>query len=127
MIEVYTSVMKTTNYEMFRFMDGNRKTNSSNLNQIIESMKEKQLVIPITVNEKFEIIDGQHRFKACQYLGYPVYYVMEQGYTIDDVIRANVNGGRKWFDVDYLHRYCKLGVDRYLKIQKLIDQVKEMK
>ena len=36
MIEVYTSVMKTKNYEMFRFMDGNRKTNSSNLNQIID-------------------------------------------------------------------------------------------
>ena len=121
MIEVYTSVMKTKNYEMFRFMDGNRETNPSNLNQIIESMKEKQLVIPITVNERFEIIDGQHRFKACQYLGYPVYYVMEQGYTIDDVIRANVNGGRKWFDADYLHRYCKLGVDRYLKIQKVIE------
>lgn len=121
MIEVYTSVMKTKNYEMFRFMDGNRKTNPSNLNQIIESMKEKQLVIPITVNERFEIIDGQHRFKACQYLGYPVYYVMEQGYTIDDVIRANVNGGRKWFDADYLHRYCKLGVERYLKIQKVIE------
>ena len=108
MINVYTSVMKTNDYSLFKIMDGNRRTNSANLNQISESMKEKQLVIPITVNEKFEIIDGQHRFKACEYLGLPVYYIMQQGYDINDVIRANVNGGRKWFDADYLHRYCDL-------------------
>ena len=68
MMEVYTSVMKSNNYDMFKFMEGNRKISSTNLNQIISSMKEKQLVIPITVNEKFEIIDGQHRFSACKYL-----------------------------------------------------------
>jgi ParB-like chromosome segregation protein Spo0J len=60
MMEVYTSVMRSNNYDMFKFMEGNRKINSSNLNQIIVSMREKQLIIPITVNEKFEIIDGQH-------------------------------------------------------------------
>lgn len=121
MIKMCTSVMETKNYKMFRFMDGNRKTNSTNLNQLIESMKEKQLMIPITVNERFEIIDGQHRFKACEYLGLPVYYIMQQGYTIDDVIRANVNGGRKWFDADYLHRYCSRGEERYIKIKKIIE------
>lgn len=121
MINVYTSVMKTNDYSLFKIMDGNRRTNSANLNQIIESMKEKQLVIPITVNEKFEIIDGQHRFKACEYLGLPVYYIMQQGYDINDVIRANVNGGRKWFDADYLHRYCDLKDEKYLKVSEIIN------
>ena len=91
MMEVYTSVMKTTNYDMFKFMEGNRQTNSSNLNQIIESMKEKQLIIPITVNEKFEIIDGQHRFKACKYLGLPVYFIIEKGVLYFDV-KCSSNG-----------------------------------
>ena len=121
MIEVYTNVMKTNNYSLFKNMDGNRRTNSSNLNQIIESMKGKQLIIPIVVNEKFEIIDGQHRFRACEYLGLPVYYVMEQGYNIDDVIRANVNGGRRWYDADYLHRYCDLKEEKYLKTAEIIN------
>ena len=119
MMQVYTNVMKSTNYDMFKFMDGNRKINSTNLNQIISSMKEKQLVIPITVNEKFEIIDGQHRFSACKYLNLPVYFIIEHGYDIEDVIRANVNGGRKWFDDDYLNKYCLLKDDRYLEIKKL--------
>ena len=47
MMEVYTNVMQTYNYDMFKFMEGNRKISSTNLNQIISSMKEKQLVIPI--------------------------------------------------------------------------------
>jgi predicted nucleic acid-binding protein len=119
MMEVYTSVMKTTNYDMFKFMEGNRAINSTNLKQIIESMKEKQLIIPITVNEKFEVIDGQHRLSACKYLGLPVYFIIEKGYDIEDVIRANVNGGRKWYDVDYLNKYCLLKDDRYLEVRKL--------
>ena len=99
-MEIYTNVMKSSNYDMFKTMEGNREINSTNLNQIILSMKEKQLVIPIIVNEKFEIIDGQHRFSACKYLNLPVYFLISNGYDIEDVIRANVNGGRKWFDGD---------------------------
>ena len=121
MMEVYTSVMKTNDYSLFKFMEGNRKTSSTNLNQIIQSMEEKQLTIPIIVNERFEIIDGQHRFKACKYLKLPVFYIMQQGYTIDDVIRANVNGGRKWFDVDYLRKYCQANDERYLKIEGILN------
>lgn len=120
MMEVYTNVMQTYNYDMFKFMEGNRKLSSTNLNQIISSMKEKQLIIPITVNEKFEIIDGQHRFTACKYLDLPVYFIIEKGYDIEDVIRANVNGGRKWFDGDYLNKYCLLKDERYEEIKKLI-------
>lgn len=121
MMQIYTSVMMSKNYEMFKMLEGNRKIDSNNLNQIISSMKEKQLIIPITVNEKFEIIDGQHRFNACKYLNLPVYFIIEKGYDIEDVIRANVNGGRKWFDADYLNKYCLLKDERYLEIKKVIE------
>lgn len=120
-MEIYTNVMISKNYELFKFMEGNRKINSSNLSQIMASMKEKQLVIPITVNEKFEIIDGQHRYTACRELNLPVYFIIERGYNIEDVIRANVNGGRKWFDADYLNKYCLLGDDRYLEIKSMTE------
>lgn len=120
-MQIYTNVMMTNNYDLFKFMEGNRKLSSTNLNQIISSMKEKQLVIPITVNEKFEIIDGQHRYEACKYLKLPVYFIIEKGYDIEDVIRANVNGGRKWFDADYLNKYCLLKDERYLQIKKICD------
>ena len=121
MTTIHTNVMKTKNYDLFKFMDGNRKLNPTNLNQIINSMNEKQLIIPIIVNEHFEIIDGQHRFKSCKHLNLPVYYIMQQGYNITDVIRANVNGGRKWYDTDYLHKYCQAGDERYLRVIEILE------
>lgn len=121
MMEVCTTVMATTDYKMFSFIEGNRKVNSTNLNQIIQSMKEKQLIIPILVNEKMQIIDGQHRFSACEYLKLPVYFIIQNGYGVEEVIRANVNGGRKWYDSDYLNKYCLLKDDRYLKIKKITE------
>lgn len=121
MAEIQSNVLKTKNYDKFKLMGGNRKTNPTNLNQIIKSMEEKQLMIPILVNEKFEIIDGQHRFQACKYLGLPVYYIVQQGYDINDVIRANVNGGRKWYDTDYLHMYCEENDERYLRVKKILE------
>lgn len=120
-MQIYTNVMKTDNYDLFKILDGNRKLSSANLNQIISSMKEKQLIIPIIVNEKFEIIDGQHRYHACKYLNLPVYFIIENGYDIEDVIRANVNGGRKWYDTDYLNKYCLLKDEKYLQIKKVCE------
>ena len=120
-MNVYTNVMVSNNYDMFKIMDGNRRVNSTNLSQIISSMREKQLIIPIVVNEKFEIIDGQHRYNACKYLNLPVYFIIERGYGLDEVIKANLNGGRRWFDADYLNKYCLLKDSRYLEIRKITE------
>lgn len=124
MIEVYTQVMRTKNYDLFKFIKGNRKIDTANLKQLVESMKEKQLIIPITVNENFEIIDGQHRYTACKQLGLPVYYISAHGYDIKDVVRANANGGKKWKDTDYLNEYCSHNDERYIKIKEIVGKYK---
>lgn len=113
----YSKVYKTFNYTQFQMMRGNRIVNHANVSFIEKSMVEKQLIIPIIVNDNFEIIDGQHRFLACRKLGLPVYYIINEGYTIDDVIRANVNGGLKWYNKDYLDRYVALENPVYLTIR----------
>ena len=76
-------VFSTTKYDMFSFLDANRKLNVRNYSKLINSMKEEQLKIPIIVNEKFQIIDGQHRFTAEKELGLPVYYMVQKGYGIE--------------------------------------------
>lgn len=120
MERVLSQVLETKDYSKFKLMKGNRKPNSTNINHIIESMKEKQLLIPIIVNEKYEIIDGQHRFNAARILNLPVQYIVNKGYDITDVIRANVNGGLKWFDSDYLNRYIELEDPKYMDIKDII-------
>lgn len=55
--EDVTMIYKTFNYDMFKYIGGNRLINKLNYKKLSESMKEKQLVIPILVNDKMEIID----------------------------------------------------------------------
>lgn len=55
----------TTNLDMFKLMMNNRPVNQSRVKKIYQSMmNEGLLVIPILVNKKMEIIDGQHRYQA---------------------------------------------------------------
>ena len=63
-IEMCCSVFKTFDYGLFKNIKGNRELNPKNYKKILHSMGNKQLEIPIIVNEKYEIIDGQHRRAA---------------------------------------------------------------
>ena len=45
-------------------------------------MKKKYLVSPILVNEKMEVIDGQHRLQAQKELNLPTYYIKNKGYDL---------------------------------------------
>ena len=69
--EKVTEIRETNNYDIFKNMLGNRELKDKNYKKLMRSINEKQLIIPILVNEKFEIIDGQHRFSACKSLGKP--------------------------------------------------------
>lgn len=121
-MDIANQVLKTRNYSIFKFMDDNRTINVANLTRIMESMSKEQLIIPIIVNEDYEIIDGQHRFKACEKLDLPVYFIMVEGYDSNQMILANAGGGRKWFAKDYLEHYCVKGNNDYLKIQEIISE-----
>ena len=89
---VCTVVYETTDYEMFRFIEGNReinKTNEKNLKKNFGENGEDYIMNPIIVNEKMEIIDGQHRFKALKELGKPIHYIVVEGIGCDAAQRMN--------------------------------------
>jgi hypothetical protein len=66
------------------------------------------------VNEKYEIIDGQHRFDVIQELKLPLHYIICKGYGLNEVHILNQNS-KTWNADDYLTGYCNLGYDDYLK------------
>ena len=61
-------VLTTTSYSRFKPVDGNRNKNLLHINRLKKSMSENYLFTVIIVNEKYEIIDGQHRFDVIQEL-----------------------------------------------------------
>ena len=109
-------VQQTKDYDLFKNIDGNRNVNDLHVRRLTKSMDEKQLISPIIVNEKYEIIDGQHRFKSQQELNLPVYYMVIPGYGLEDVHRLNQNS-KNWSLNDFLDGYCDLGKADYIKFK----------
>lgn len=123
-IEIYdekvTDVRKTNDYDKFTNIVGNRDLRGTNYNRLIQSMKKKQLVIPILVNSQFEIIDGQHRFEVCRTLELPLYYYVIDGYGIDEVKRANLVGCN-WVIDDYLKLNVEIDKKEYIEFKRIKD------
>lgn len=110
----------TKNYSKFKFLLQNRDVNQLHKKNLIESMQKKVLVAPILINEKWEIIDGQHRFMALKELDKPVHYYMVRGYGIKETKMFNINN-KNWGLNDYLMMYCKLKNKNYLLFKKYKD------
>ena len=121
--EEITSIKKTHNYDIFKTMTGNRYLNQKNYRKLIKSMTEEQLIIPILVNEKYEIVDGQHRFNVCKELNKPVYFYIVPGYNINHVKKANLVSCN-WTLYDYIHLYCKLDKEQYRLFYSIIRENK---
>lgn len=105
-------VFKTYDYSIFKEIEGNRNINKANVNRLIKSMEDELLQVPIIVNEKYEIIDGQHRFFACQKTKNPIYFIIVRGYSLSQVHRLNAIS-KKWDFKDYLDAYANMGIKDY--------------
>ncbi len=109
LIQVHT----TTNYSLFKVLNGNRDVNQLHLNRLRESIKKNYLVTIILVNRHFEIIDGQHRFLVCQELNLPINYIVVEDYGLSEVQVLNANM-KNWQIQDYVAGYCDLGFEDYI-------------
>lgn len=114
----FCKILSTYEYDKFKKIKGNRKINFKNLGKIINSMSKKQLVIPILVNEKYEVIDGQHRLQSCIELGLPVYYYMIAGYGDNEVITTNLNQ-ENWSKPQFLDYYIEHENENYIRFKDI--------
>jgi hypothetical protein len=113
MTKSISQVHTTTDYFLFKPIGGNRNKNFLHINRLKKSMAQNYLFTVIIVNEKLEIIDGQHRFEVVRELGLPLHYIICQGYGLNEVHILNANS-RNWSSNDYLEGYCSLGYENYL-------------
>ena len=71
-------ILKTTEYTMFKFIKGNRPINYTHVGNLVNSIKEKDLAMPIIVDQDMNVVDGQHRLKAYEILSKPVTYIVKK-------------------------------------------------
>ena len=101
----FNGVFATKSYEFFKLMPENREINEALVKQLMNSYRDNGYKFPvIKVNEKLEIIDGQHRFRAAAQTKRPVYFMIFPGWSISDVITLNVNQ-KNWQNIDYLNSF----------------------
>jgi len=116
-----SQVHTTESYFLFKPIDGNRNKNLLHINRLKKSMQDNYLFTVITVNENYEIIDGQHRFDVIKELNLPLNYIICSGYGLREVHILN-QISKTWNADDYLTGYCNLGYVDYIKYKEFKDQ-----
>lgn len=114
-------IQETENYDIFKRLPGNRAVHEGLVQQLMESFSEKpQLMIarPILVNEKMQIVDGQHRKTAAERLGKRIYYMVVPGLTTTDARLLNALQ-KNWTLMDYAQSFAEEGRPDYLRFMEL--------
>lgn len=118
---------KTFNYSQFKFASYNRNVDPRHVQQLVNEVKAgHQLLSPVIVNEKMEIIDGQHRLEALKQLKKPVEYIVRPGTTKPDVVSIN-NSQQKWSVVTWIESYANAGNEDYRFFLNFLQDHKEYK
>lgn len=119
----------STDYSLFKLMDGNRFLNERKIKRIsthisngLNFLRECPIIC-MEKNNRLEIIDGQHRFWVSKSLKMPVYYVVTNPVSLEDIAKLNDNSER-WKNHDYINLYVNNGNKNYITIQKFLDDYK---
>jgi hypothetical protein len=124
-----SEVRVTTEYSMFKFDPLNRSVKPNKLTKLKQSISRTNGNLQaVLIDQKGNIIDGQHRFVACKLLGLPVKYtIADSGYKTSDMLELN-NNGSGWVATDFAEYHAKQGNPNYeifLKYKKQFPELKD--
>ena len=100
-----TKELYERNYTKFTLFDNNRDINETHVEELIASMRKSGQLMPVVVTPSKEVIDGQHRLKACEKLGIPVSYVVNTAGNAKQIAVMN-NTQKGWKNKDFLKHFC---------------------
>ena len=121
-----TRVLYEKNYTKFTLFDNNRDINETHVEELIASMRKSGQLMPVVVTPDKEVIDGQHRLKACEKLGIPVSYVINSTGNSKQIAVMN-NTQKGWKNKDFLKHFSHSGHSNssdYKIIEKFFEEYK---
>ncbi len=105
----------------FRHLGENRSINEAHVRALMDSFeKDGYLFTIMYVNERLEVIDGQHRCEVAKRMGLPVYFMVMPGWGIKEVTILNVNS-RNWTIVNFMETHAKAGNPNYVRFKEFFD------
>ena len=136
-VQELTKVYITKDYHLFGFIKGNREINPTNLNNITESLKKKQVLESTIIvgiddvsndGKPYKIIEGQHRFTACSELGLPVSFIIREDFDIEvmekslSIVELLNTASKTWDITNFMYSKCLLGIKPYVLYNKLFEK-----
>jgi hypothetical protein len=114
-------VFQTKTYEMFKFREDNRQVKNRHVSKLTEKMLSKGWIKGsyVVINEKGEIIDGQHRILAAMKANVPVNYIVERGAGFDE-IRGNNQDKKNWALSDHISGFVKDNNPNYIILDEFL-------
>lgn len=126
-IIVTGNTYRTSDYSLFKRLDGNREIKGLRVSKIKKSIDKNGYIFnPIVVNEKYEVIDGQGRLEVLKMLNLPVDFVVCQNAGIEECIALNASS-TIWSMKDYIESFCELGFEDYITLNDLLQKYPELK
>lgn len=111
-------VFQTLDYARFKDLIGNRPLRLAHVERLKESILEHgDLGTPTIINEKFEMIDGQHLKKAREDLKLPVLYIIKPGFGLKEIHVSNSNR-KNWTMTEFMNCYADLEMKHYVKFKE---------
>ena len=123
MSRIFAQVYEERDYSKFKRLENNRDVTEARKEKLKASISSGEVLNPIIVNEKMEIIDGQGRYEAKKELGLPIQYIISKGTGIEECQKMN-KYNTKWSIVDYIYSYARAGNPNYIKFAKACEQIK---
>lgn len=125
MNEEVNKVYKTNDLSVFKTIKGNRPANPQHVRRLSHSIKQNgMLQNPIIVNDKMQVIDGQHRLLAAKEAASGVFYIIVDGYNLGEVQTLNLNQ-KNWTKEDFMNGYADMGVESYIRLREFYKKNKE--
>ena len=97
-------VMLEKNLSKFNLLDDNRDIDEAHVAMLVVSIQRFGQLMPIVVNENMDVIEGQHRLKACMELKIPVAYIISVKSSSKDIAIMN-NSQKGWKNKDYIKHF----------------------
>ncbi len=112
-------ILQTKDYKIFHHIKGNRPLNQNHIARLTNSIAKNNMLAenPVIVNERFEVIDGQHRLEVAKNNKLDVYYVIKDNTSLADVQQLNT-ASKPWSMVDFLESFIALGNEDYLELKE---------
>lgn len=117
--KVINQIYESSDYSIVKIKIGNREINSRHVKRLAVKISEDGLRIPIQINSKGEILDGQHRFFACKMLNIPFkFYIENEKTELEDIQKLNgIN--RSWSIEDVLKSKVVSGNPHYIEFDRI--------